>query len=638
MNFRARWISWPLALLACGDSGGGTEGPTGAETADTEDSGVPTTSAAGPATDSAPTGGMSDSDDESSTGDPVPCSGADECTTTTDPTTGPPGFCGDGVVGPGEQCDDGDADDADECTSACKQALCGDGILGPGEQCDDGNRDDDDGCTSACEQLSCGDGILGPGEECDDGNPDDTDECTSAWKFPCGDAILGPGEQCDDGNHQDGDSCSADCSFLCLVPVTHPTVQAGVDDAACPTVWVLPGTYTENVTVARDLVLEREGEGVVTIDGDAAASVFTVGQHVVTLRGLVITNGRAAVGGGIVNGLGDLTLEDTEVALNTATAVEAAAGGGICSMGGKVTLVSSSVHDNTVDGQNALGGGMSLQGTLLFVGGGSSISNNTATNMPGGVTLGGGMHLVESTASIVDSTVSFNENLGADGGGIVMFGGSLLLLRSTVAGNTVADPNGGRGGAIHALSALSVSIINSTLTGNGIPGFGNGAAISVVRQDPGITTLQLRNATITDNTIPGGFGGGFGASSSVGPGAIQIFIRNSILFGNTATAGPECFSNVPIMTEGYNLFGDLANCPVTPGVGDHVGEDPLLGTLMDNGGPTLTHALADDSPAIDAGDPAGCTDESDVPLATDQRGEARPAGDACDIGAFEVQL
>ncbi len=57
-----------------------------------------------------------------------------------------------------------------------------------------------------------------------------------------------------------------------------------------------------------------------------------------------------------------------------------------------------------------------------------------------------------------------------------------------------------------------------------------------------------------------------------------------------------------------------------------VGEDPLLGVLRNNGGPTRTHALLTGSPAIDAGD----TD-----LDTDQRGYARPSGLADDIGAFE---
>ncbi len=54
-----------------------------------------------------------------------------------------------------------------------------------------------------------------------------------------------------------------------------------------------------------------------------------------------------------------------------------------------------------------------------------------------------------------------------------------------------------------------------------------------------------------------------------------------------------------------------------------------------NSGPTLTHALWADSPAIDSADPASCP-------ADDQRGTARPQdgdGDGtanCDVGAFEL--
>jgi len=53
--------------------------------------------------------------------------------------------------------------------------------------------------------------------------------------------------------------------------------------------------------------------------------------------------------------------------------------------------------------------------------------------------------------------------------------------------------------------------------------------------------------------------------------------------------------------------------------------------LQDNGGPTQTHALLQDSPAIDAGSCEAA--ESDIE--TDQRGVARPQGEACDIGAYE---
>ena len=57
--------------------------------------------------------------------------------------------------------------------------------------------------------------------------------------------------------------------------------------------------------------------------------------------------------------------------------------------------------------------------------------------------------------------------------------------------------------------------------------------------------------------------------------------------------------------------------------------NPKLLPLANNGGPTLTMALASDSPAIDW-----------IPAAlapsTDQRGVHRPYGSASDVGAFEV--
>ncbi len=60
--------------------------------------------------------------------------------------------------------------------------------------------------------------------------------------------------------------------------------------------------------------------------------------------------------------------------------------------------------------------------------------------------------------------------------------------------------------------------------------------------------------------------------------------------------------------------------------------DPHLGALVDNGGPTFTHALLAGSPAIDAG---SCTDIDGDAITIDQRGMTRPYGLGCDIGPFE---
>ena len=140
------------------------------------------------------------------------------------------------------------------------------------------------------------------------------------------------------------------------------------------------------------------------------------------------------------------------------------------------------------------------------------------------------------------------------------------------------------------------------------------------------------------------------------------YIQNSIIAGNRRSdALPDTVIDCqgPITSIGYNLFGQDTGCE--PGPTDltipSADIDTVLGPLADNGGPAtgsgltpLTHALPPGSPAIDAGDPAGCTydhdgdpDTPDLPLTTDQRGYPRPAdgnGDGvarCDIGAYEVQ-
>jgi hypothetical protein len=89
-------------------------------------------------------------------------------------------------------------------------------------------------------------------------------------------------------------------------------------------------------------------------------------------------------------------------------------------------------------------------------------------------------------------------------------------------------------------------------------------------------------------------------------------------------------------SKGYNLSND-SSCGFK-GPGDLNNIDPMLGPLQNNGGPTLTQALPSNSPALDAGNPAGCTDSKGNLLKTDQRGSPRPDSTdvgGCDIGAVD---
>jgi hypothetical protein len=92
------------------------------------------------------------------------------------------------------------------------------------------------------------------------------------------------------------------------------------------------------------------------------------------------------------------------------------------------------------------------------------------------------------------------------------------------------------------------------------------------------------------------------------------------------------------MTSIFSLSSD-GTCHLT-GPGDVNNANPRLGTLGYYGGPTQTIPLLSGSPAIDAGNPSGCTDSLERLLTTDQRGNPRPDKEdkvGCDMGAYESQ-
>ena len=98
----------------------------------------------------------------------------------------------------------------------------------------------------------------------------------------------------------------------------------------------------------------------------------------------------------------------------------------------------------------------------------------------------------------------------------------------------------------------------------------------------------------------------------------------------------NCFGSVP--SHGYNPSSDGSCESYEPG--DLHNVNPLLGPLQNNGGPTQTNALLTGSPAIDAGNPAGCTDGNGHLLGIDQRGMPRPDHEdqgGCDMAAYESQ-
>jgi hypothetical protein len=255
-------------------------------------------------------------------------------------------------------------------------------------------------------------------------------------------------------------------------------------------------------------------------------------------------------------------------------------GGGIWN-DGTLTLTNSTVSGNTAGS----GGGIwNDYGTLTLTN--STVSGNSATSgeCPGyGCPGGGGILNYFGTLTLTNSTVTGNS--GLLGGGIYNLLGGADLTNSTVSGNTAADSGGG----IHNWGG-AVTLTSSTVSGNTADNAGGGIYNG--------GTLTLTN-TVVDNDCAG-------AGSGSGGGNLE---------------SPEDTCGLDQETDQVNVSTD----------------DLKLGPLADNGGPTMTHALGAGSVAIDAIPEEVCVDADGEPLTTDQRGEPRPAGSGCDVGAFEVQ-
>jgi hypothetical protein len=107
----------------------------------------------------------------------------------------------------------------------------------------------------------------------------------------------------------------------------------------------------------------------------------------------------------------------------------------------------------------------------------------------------------------------------------------------------------------------------------------------------------------------------------------MLILANSLIDGDCRVDGGVITSN------GYNIESPGNTCGFDQ-TGDQSGVSAVLldlQPLADNGGPTQTHALGEDSVAIDRIPAVDCG------VTTDQRGEPRPVGDGCDVGSFERQ-
>ncbi|MEM8642811.1 MAG: DUF4347 domain-containing protein, partial [Cyanobacteria bacterium P01_G01_bin.54] len=259
------------------------------------------------------------------------------------------------------------------------------------------------------------------------------------------------------------------------------------------------------------------------------------------------------------------------------------AGGGIAHSGtGQLALNNVVVTKNGVSGFGSFGGG-------IWSNTGNIVVTNSTVSQNGSIGGGGGIHTNSGSVTLVNSTVSGNTSIG--GGGIAS-GGLLTLTNSTVSGNSA-----GNGGGIY-LGGDAI-LLNSTIAFN-TTGLDGGGLFSM-----GSPNIQIQN-TIVANNIDVNGGNAPDISANLSNGTVQY----SLITNTDGISGQSLINGVN---------------------GNIIGQDPLLGSLQNNGGSTATHALLPGSPAINAGN------NSLVSVSIDQNGNLRIVDFNVDIGAYELQ-
>lgn len=407
-------------------------------------------------------------------------------------------------------------------------------------------------------------------------------------------------------------------------------------------------TFTSYKTIAGAVTID--GGDRITFDGGNASALFQIFASAnATLRRMTLQHAVFSASHALEN-FGALTLDRVQVTANSSTESPVV-------NYGTLVVRSSTFSGNVLSGATGNGGALSnLSGTLdvaystfsannAFDGGaiyvdqssgavhiGNSIfSANTAGYGAAIETWGSDVQILSSRfdgnhaqSGDAGAVWSLQGQVGIDGsqftsntaattgGAISCYGGFMTVTRSAFGSNQSAS----HGGAVYSTCAFMA--VNATFSGNTANGAGSGGG-AVYQNDPAHDSLVVF-VTVSGNSA--GFGGGLyneGASSHT------LYIGNSII---SANSGGNC--DGVLASNGYNLSNDTGCGSAFNGPGDVLNASLPLQPFGNYGGSTSTMPPQPGNPAIDHVPIANCG------FPTDQRDAARPAGVACDSGAFEV--
>jgi hypothetical protein len=419
------------------------------------------------------------------------------------------------------------------------------------------------------------------------------------------------------------------------------TIQHAVNEAAAgDTVSVGAGTYLESVQIHVNLTVTGSTTGTTTVTGPDSTPTLPTFLILPDFNGLDVTLRHLSISHnhnqpGVVAGGTNLTIADTQISDND--------GNGVLDFFGTLTMSNSTVSDiafgNTFP--NVSGAGVALVAATGVIDE-STLRDNAAAGLTTldfsqfplfARTLAAPAAPPATAATLRHSTVSGNAQ-----GGVVNLSASVTVDTSTVSGNVGGGVVSGGGTA---------SVKNSTVSDT-VPfsdgGTEQGGVIALpplaqARNSQFVPTARERSASSRslEQLLGDRVSAVRRAAPQLAPAAALptdavVSVSGSIVAKQQGLA--DCFG--PIVDNGYNLSSDAGNsCKFSTATHDQVKTDPKLGSLVDNGGPTLTQLLKKGSPAIDVlpTGKAGCTSG-----ASDQRGVARPqpTGGKCDVGSVEL--
>ncbi len=401
------------------------------------------------------------------------------------------------------------------------------------------------------------------------------------------------------------------------------------------------------------VTISGPGPTVLSIDAGGASDIFvtsyesSVSPVELNISGLTLKNGTRAIFAGFVFQELNVTVEDSTISGSLETGIYVWSS---YFQGATLKVRNSVFTENDGDGITVSadrGGG----GTLAILDN-LTISNNgdVGVNNKGGSVHISGSQIRDNRYGLLasspwsyqgswfgvkDSIIANNVKQG------ILLGDCCLKMENT----TVRD-NGGAG--IFADSMfVDATIRSSTISGNGAGGVDLGfrenyltianSTISGNRKGFGVRFDNYwGGGSISDSTITGNELGGVEVDADENyVNGYGLELVNSIVAGNGAGTRPD-LSGTATFSIHHSLIQKKGKVNIeVPFPGSNIfSQDPLLGPLQNNGGPTLTHALLDGSPAIDHGDDATCA-------VNDQRGVSRQQDGntdgllACDIGAAE---